>query len=224
MSDSSPAIEFSGTVKLFPLPNLVMFPHVVQGLHIFEPRYRQLMADALADDKLMAVVQLKPGCEDECEKAPPIETMACLGRVTWHVQLPDGGYNLRLRGISRVRILEETPNDRLYRTARVELVPDCWTASPAELQALREGLAAEVLNQFDEDGASRKQLEELFQGNLLLGQVCDLLAYALPLGPETKQALLNEEWADRRAAAMIAALRTATARANRKFPPEFSAN
>jgi uncharacterized protein len=61
MNDSITLVNFSGIARLFPLPNLVLFPQVVQGLHIFEPRYRQLMADVLVADQLMALILLKPG-------------------------------------------------------------------------------------------------------------------------------------------------------------------
>ena len=97
--------DFSGTARLFPLPNLVLFPHVIQGLHVFEPRYRQMTADALAGDGLIAIVMLKPD-EDEFTDRPAIESVACLGEITWHDKLPDGGYNLRLRGVCRARIVE----------------------------------------------------------------------------------------------------------------------
>src|SRR4051812_45790988 len=109
--------DFDGTARLFPLPNLVLFPGVVQGLHVFEPRYRQMTSDALASDSLIAVVLLLPGWEEEYDSKPPVEPVACLGRVVWHEKLSDGRFNLRLRGAARVRILEEVPTDRLYRTA-----------------------------------------------------------------------------------------------------------
>ena len=101
MTDSPPPGEFTGTARLFPLPNIVMFPTVVQGLHVFEPRYRQLVKDALAGDRFVAIALLKPGWEDDYENAPAIEPVACLGRVTWHEKLADGRYNLRLRGAAR---------------------------------------------------------------------------------------------------------------------------
>jgi uncharacterized protein len=224
MSDSIALANFGGIARLFPLPNLVLFPQVVQGLHIFEPRYRQLMVDVLADDQLMALVLLKPGWEDDYEGQPPIEPIACLGRVNWHDQLKDGRYNLRIRGLSRIRILEEIPTDRLYRTARVELMPDIPSAKADDVKALRRGLAAEVLPRFGADSPAHRQLQELFAGEMLLGQVCDVLAYALPLPLEIKQSLLVESRADRRAIAMIDALRASAARANRKFSPDFSAN
>ena len=59
--DFSPLAGFAGTARLFPLPNLVFFPQVMQPLHIFEPRYRQMTADALAGDRLIALVLLTAG-------------------------------------------------------------------------------------------------------------------------------------------------------------------
>ena len=70
---------FSGRVRLFPLPNLVLFPHVMQPLHIFEPRYRHLLEDALADDRLITMAALKPGWETDYEGRPPLYPVACLG-------------------------------------------------------------------------------------------------------------------------------------------------
>src|SRR5574339_310094 len=88
--------DFEGTARLFPLPNLVLFPHVVQPLHVFEPRYRQMTVDALAGDRLIALVLLKPGWEAEYEGRPGIYPVACLGRLVADQKLPDGRYNLHL--------------------------------------------------------------------------------------------------------------------------------
>src|SRR5690349_8612910 len=85
--------DFSGTARLFPLPNLVLFPHVVQPLHIFEPRYRQMMADALEDDRLLALVLLSPGWAEDYHQAPAIEPLACLGRIVNEEKQLDGRYN-----------------------------------------------------------------------------------------------------------------------------------
>src|ERR1043166_7685398 len=108
MSDeASPLADFGGTARLFPLPDLVLFPHVVQPLHVFEPRYRQLLADALADDRLLALALLRPGWEEDYDKQPPIYDVVCLGRVFQEERLPDGRYNLMLHGLSRARVLQE---------------------------------------------------------------------------------------------------------------------
>ena len=82
--------EFSGVVRLFPLPNLVLFPHVLQPLHIFEQRYRDLLEDALAEDQMIAMAVLTPGWEQHYEGRPPVKKVACLGRVATHVRLADG--------------------------------------------------------------------------------------------------------------------------------------
>src|SRR5881227_916572 len=125
MNDDQHALaNFSGSARLFPLPNLVLFPHVVQPLHVFEPRYRQMTADALAADRLIALALLKPGWEDAGAEPPAVCPVACLGRVVADQLLPDGRYNLLLRGLSRLRLLGEVPDDRPYRTARAELLTD----------------------------------------------------------------------------------------------------
>jgi Lon protease-like protein len=81
MSDEHSSLAgFGGSVRLFPLPNLVLFPHVMQPLHIFEPRYRQMTAEALQDDRFIAMVLLKPGWEAEYAGQPAIHDIACLGK------------------------------------------------------------------------------------------------------------------------------------------------
>jgi Lon protease-like protein len=223
--NSSPIPEgFSGTTRLFPLPNLVLFPGVVQGLHIFEQRYRRMMADALGSDYLMSLVLLKPGWEEDYDGKPGIESVACLGRVIWNEQLPDGRYNLRLRGIARARIIEECPTDHPYRIARVELPPETAPNELSELVALRRGLADAVLPRFTADTAAHRQIQELFSGEMSLGQVCDVLSYALPLPLELKQSLLAESHSGRRAIAITDAFKNAESRDGRPFPPAFSPN
>ena len=222
--DQAVLAGFKGEVRLFPLPNLVMFPHVVQGLHVFEPRYRQLLADAIAGDHMIGMALLQPGWEEEYDATPAVEPVACLGRIGWCEKLPDGRYNLRLRGLSRVHLIEEMPTDRLYRVARAELMPDVVPADMHRLKALRKGLAEAVLPRFGGDAAAHQQLTDLFQGDESLGHVCDVLAYALPLPLEMKQALLGEPHVDIRAEVMTQALKVSAARADRPFPPGFSAN
>jgi Lon protease-like protein len=225
MNDDQAALAgFKGEVRLFPLPNLVLFPHVVQGLHVFEPRYRQLLTDALAGDHLIGLVLLQPGWEEEYDSTPAVEPVACLGRIGWHEKLPDGRFNLRLRGLSRIGLTEELPTDRLYRMARAELIPDVMPAEIGRLKALRKKLADAVLPRFGGDAAAKQQLAEIFEGDEPLGHVCDVLSYALPLPLEMKQALLAEPHVDLRAEIMIQALNVSAARADRTFPPAFSNN
>src|SRR5437899_1594232 len=170
MSDDPSALsQFSGTVRLFPLPNLVLFPQVVQPLHIFEPRYRQMTADALDDDRLLAMALLQPGWESGYDGRPAIYPVACVGRIMAEQRLDDGCYNLLLRGLARVRVLHELPGDQLYRSAAVEAVPEAPVADAVESDRLRRLLEEAVRPTFAARPGSLKQLEEVLAGGLELG-------------------------------------------------------
>ena len=100
------------------MPSAVLFPHTVLPLHIFEPRYRALVRDALAGDKVMALAQLEPGCEGHYAGRPRMRPMVCAGIIAWHEELDDGRYNIIVQGVARARLLEELPPDQLYREVR----------------------------------------------------------------------------------------------------------
>jgi Lon protease-like protein len=216
--------RFGGVARLFPLPNLVLFPQVVQGLHIFEPRYRQMTADALAGDRLIALVLLRPGWEDEYDRRPKIEPVACLSRITHDERLPDGRYNLRVRGIGRLRIDRERQTDKLYRVAETSVIADHVPPDFGRLITHRRQLAEAILPRFEPDGSTHHHLRELFAGDLPLGQLCDVLAYALPLPLDLKQRLLAEPDVGTRADVLADALRLARPADGRIFPPQFSPN
>jgi len=119
-----------GEIPVFPLPNVVFFPHVSLGLHIFEPRYRQMTEDALASDRLMAVTLLQAGWEQDYEGSPPVHVVACAGIIQEHQRLPDGRFNIRLFGLSRIALgpfLRTTP----YRVAAYQILPDRNDDGPA---------------------------------------------------------------------------------------------
>jgi Lon protease-like protein len=221
--DQEALLQFSGVARLFPLPNLVLFPHVVQPLHVFEPRYRQLMADALGHDRLITLALLRPGWEEDYDGRPELHPVACLGRVVADQKLPDGRYNLLLRGLARVRLVEELDSDRLYRTARVEMLCDSGVPPAAEAVTLRQRLSEVVLPRFAKTAPARDQLRELFSGETPLGALCDILGFALPLPLERKQALLEETAVRGRADLLLECLGPAPA-AERRFPPDFSVN
>lgn len=115
----------SASLPLFPLSNVVLFPGVFLPLHVFEARYRALVKDALAGDRVIGMVLLKPGYEHEYEGRPPMFATGCAGLITHVEQLPDGRYNLVLRGVEKFRIEEEEPAaGRSYRVARVEYLDE----------------------------------------------------------------------------------------------------
>src|ERR1700752_556073 len=97
----------SDLLPIFPLPNVVLFPNVFLPLHIFEPRYRAMVADALASDRLIGMVLLRPGWERDYEGRPPVYPIGTSGLITHVERHADGRYHIVLRGIERFRILEE---------------------------------------------------------------------------------------------------------------------
>ena len=88
-------------LKVFPLPSAVLFPHSVVPLHIFEPRYRDMVRDALAGDRIIALAQLEPGWEPRYGGRPAMQPVLCAGIIIWHDELADGRYNILLQGVCR---------------------------------------------------------------------------------------------------------------------------
>src|SRR4051812_45994789 len=109
----------SDLLPLFPLPNVVLFPNVFLPLHVFEPRYREMIADQLADDRVIGMALLKPGWQSNYEGRPPVFPIGCSGVITHVERLSDGRYNIVLRGLERFRIIEED-HERSYRRATIE--------------------------------------------------------------------------------------------------------
>jgi Lon protease-like protein len=109
------------SLPVFPLPATVLFPGVVIPLHIFEPRYRAMVRDALDTDDLIALAMVQPGLEEE--DTPPLCDVACAGTIIHSEQLPDGGFNILLQGSFRVRLVAELPRERLYRRFSAEVIP-----------------------------------------------------------------------------------------------------
>lgn len=149
-------------VPLFPLPDVVFFPGTVLPLHVFEPRYRQLVEDCLAGDRRLAVVLLRPGWGKDYHGRPPVHPVAGLGEIIHTERLADGRFNILLDGRMRVRIEEELPVDRPYRVVRVrplaDVLPPGGVASLAErLLTLRaaHGKLLEVMGQGHADVVAR---------------------------------------------------------------------
>jgi ATP-dependent Lon protease len=223
--------DFSGKVRLFPLPNLVLFPHVMQPLHIFEPRYRELLEDALAGDHLIAMAILAPGWERDYEGRPPLGPVACLGRITTHRRLDDGTYNLLLMGLRRIRLLRELPAERSFRIAEAEV---CEDHSPPQEAAARAILQRKLRQAFVRIlpmlPDAQEQLDQLLGSDVSLGVLSDLISYMLDIGLPDKEELLAETDVYRRAELLLEHLVAAAADeavsrvAAGSFPPQFSPN
>jgi Lon protease-like protein len=179
------------TIPLFPLPTVVLFPNVFLPLHVFEPRYRQMVSDALAGERMIGMVLLQPGYEVEYERAPAIYEMGCAGLITHVERLTDGRFNIVLRGLERFRIVgEESPSSTvLYRRA---LIMPLTEAEPEGMdQALKrerqrlEALLAPML--------SGTLAERGLPATMPDVDLVNALAQYLDLEPIEKQALLERD-------------------------------
>lgn len=234
MSDDDELSEFRGTVRLFPLPNLVLFPHVVQPLHIFEPRYSELVHDMLIDDRMMASVLLKPGWEEMYAGKPPIHRIACLGKVIADQKLEDGRFNILLRGMKRIRLKREKESEKLYRICQADLLEDDAPDDVETAKQLRKKLSESLFPRFKPAGGALDQIKGLFKSEMPLGALSDVLGFALPFPAEMKQSLLEQLDVTKRVRQLInlidclrpnsTELIAAVGGTDRKFPPEFSAN
>ena len=226
--DNSSALnEFEGTAPVFPLPETVLFPHALLPLHIFEPRYRAMLEDALAGNRLIVLARLKTGHEELYDtKQAPIYKAACLGRVTAEQRLSDGRFYLILEGIVRVSIVSEIENDRPYRTAELKIHRDRHSFSKSFSPESQQEKLLTLCREHLGEEAARSGLMQILKSKLKLGTLCDILAYACPFKIERKQALLEERNIERRShllAQSFVELIQSTKRAE-TFPPQFSIN
>ncbi|MEO5897698.1 MAG: LON peptidase substrate-binding domain-containing protein [Vicinamibacterales bacterium] len=176
------------TIPIFPLPNVVLFPNVFLPLHIFEPRYRQMVADALDDDRLIGIVLLRPGWEGDYEGRPPVFPIGCAGLISHHERLPDGRYNIVLRGLEKFRV-EDQDDSRLYRIARVTSLDEPLLESQrAEVRAARQRLETLLVPQPEGRARGPKVPPTMSDEDLV-----NALAQYMELEPLEKQALLERQ-------------------------------
>jgi len=193
------------TIPIFPLPNAVLFPNVFMPLHIFEPRYRAMVADTLAGDRIIGMVLLKPGFEPHYEGRPPVYPIGCAGVVTHSEPLPDGRFNIVLRGIEKFRITGEDES-KDYRLAHVDPLPELVSEEDkAQLRRDRHRLEA-LLNAAIERGGA----EPRFPPAVADEDLVNALAQYLALEPLERQALLEREGILARCHALIELLEIKT--------------
>lgn len=182
-------------LPLFPLPNVVLFPNVLLPLHIFEARYRQMVADAVASDRMIGMVLLKPGWQDDYDGCPLIYPIGCSGVITHIEMLPDGRYNLVLRGLERFRVLEEDQT-LAYRRAIVQPIADLVGGGDEAAAIRRQRSRLESLLAPVEIGP--KIPEGMSDRDLI-----NALAQYLDLEPVEKQALLETPTLRQRAETLV---------------------
>ena len=231
--------DFDGRVRLFPLPDLVLFPHAMQPLHIFEPRYCEMLSEALAGDHLIAMSTLTGGHAVSMVSEPTIASTVCLGRIISHAEVEEGRHNLLLVGVRRARIVHELEAGRPFRMAKVDVLDDIYPPTGAKA---RGQLKSELLEAFGEvipaSVNSQQNLHDLMAGQMGLGPITDIISYTLPFSVEEKLQLLGDADVDSRAADLVRLLKSGSidlqsdaglgfssvGKKNQEFPPPFSLN
>lgn len=173
-------------LPLFPLPDLVFFPSTRLPLHVFEPRYRKMVSDALATDQRFGIVLLRPGWQADYQGTPAVHRCGTLGTIEQVVTLDDGRYNLLVRGDVRFRIVDEVMRDP-YRTARVVAQPQIAAASE-DAYAQREWLA-DLAKQYLQFLPNQMPVPEI--ETVGLEALTNALIMSLNVEPEEKQKLLE---------------------------------
>ncbi len=126
--DKPPAFPIPERIPVFALPNVVFFPKTYLPLHIFEPRYRKMVADAALSQQCIGMALLKDGWETDYYGHPPIYPIGCIGRLVSVQPLADGRSNILLQGLERFEIAREW-FEQDYREATVRVKPQATESS-----------------------------------------------------------------------------------------------
>jgi uncharacterized protein len=175
-------------IPLFPLPNLILFPGVAVPLHIFEPRYREMVADVAATHRVIGMTLLTGDWEREYAAYPDIFDIGCAGRITELVKLPNGRYNLMLQGTSEFRVLREI-RGRSYRQAQVQwcpVEPQALDLDAETFEALRQ-----LLFSYLGDSALKVWRSIVEERGLRGAQLVNFLCFHLDVPAIEKQTMLE---------------------------------
>lgn len=190
-----PQLESGMTIPVFPLPTTVFYPGTPLPLHIFEPRYRQMTADALEGMRMIGMVLLKPNWGDDYFGRPPVYSVGCVGTIEKEIKHPDGKYNFTLAGLRRFNIICEEEG-KLYRQAKIELLEekneqDIVEDQPNECREKLIKSFRDFIGYIPEKNALKKE-PDWNLGNKL-SEFVDRFAYQLDFSLEQKQSFLEEQ-------------------------------
>ena len=176
-------------VPIFPLPEVTLFPHTLLPLHIFEARYRAMVSDALARDRRICMVQLRPGYEASYAGKPDVNVIGGLGEIVNCQRLANGRYDLVLRGEARLRIVREQPSDTLYRVVLAERVDDVPPAADVSPVIARVRAACRAI--LEVLGRPSDFLDAALAEGQEPGVIADRIAAGVVPGGAVRQALLE---------------------------------
>jgi Lon protease-like protein len=177
-------------LPMFPLPGVVLFPHALMPLHIFEERYRSMTRDVLAGARFIAVSLIVPG-EREGADVPAVQRIAGVGEIVMAHELPDGRYNLVVRGRARIRIDEELDSDRPYRVVAATALPDLPTSDDHDLPEAADTLRMLVGHLADAIPEGGDLLRQVVAAQGTPDELVDVVAAALIGDAGVRQRLLE---------------------------------
>ncbi len=187
MSETSDKVSGVSELPLFPLP-IVLFPGVPLPLHIFEPRYRQMLDDIRASNSLFGLSYLEDSSEND---VPPVGSIGCVAEVTEAQTMPDGRSNILTVGVIRYRIEGYVDRDDQYLLARVSFFED-KTEDNETLRAIAQEVAAlftRIARSVRKINDERTNLPDISETDPQ--RLSFLVASAVELDMNAKQALLE---------------------------------
>lgn len=187
-------------IPLFPLPGVVLLPGTILPLHIFEPRYRTMVVDALEGNRTIGMAMMKPGWE-RSGAVPPIFSVGGAGRIVEAERLPDGRYDIVLEGEFRYRVVEESP-PAPYRVANVDRLASIPFPSSSEMVAV----CSDASSLFRELAAAM-ELPPLPEEELGAERLASELALRLRYDPAELQALIETDSLARRFEVLLTRMR-----------------
>ncbi|MHC4946706.1 MAG: LON peptidase substrate-binding domain-containing protein [Planctomycetota bacterium] len=201
-------VDFRKPVPLFPLPSAVLLPYAIQPLHIFEPRYRQMVNDSLDQAGQIAMASFVRDEDTSEQQTPPLRPVVCIGQIIHHESMPDGRHNILLHGVCRARItkLFEPDDERLYRLATLaplEPVDQEPPPLPNVRSRLRRLLSGPRLSRMR---CVDTVMEWFEREDVTTHALLELVGFILVQDPEVRYALLAEPSPTRRAGMIQASL------------------
>jgi Lon protease-like protein len=175
-------------LPIFPLPDITFFPHTFLPLHVFETRYRAMVTDALARDRRIAVVRLRPGYETRYEGKPEVFAVAGAGEIVNCERLASGRFNILVKGQWRVRIDAELPSDTLYRMVRARRLED---APAGDVKALIGRIRASCKQLLEALDRPLDVLDGALGPDETASAIADRVAAAFLPDPSVRQSLLE---------------------------------
>ena len=193
--EASVRVNFSKPIPLFPLDRGHLLPQQIVPLHIFEPRYRQMITHALdgAGQIAMAMFDSRDWKKDYHGR-PELRDAVCIGQIGQHERLPDGRFNVILQGICRARIVEESPgsSERLYRQALLQPI-GFDEADPEELTLIRSRLSSSLSSApLDKLNVSKPILDCARDSHIPTTALLELLGFTIINNNELRYKLLAE--------------------------------